>query len=96
MQIKNEQKEKNFQSKVIQYLKKKNIYYIKIISATRNGVPDIIICKNGKFIGLEIKTDTGIVAPLQKYNQELIKKSGGTSYIVRPSNWDYIKKILDK
>lgn len=52
--------EKDFQKQVIEFLKQHNIYYIKIWGGgyQRSGIPDLIICLKGKFIAIELKTDT--------------------------------------
>lgn len=96
MQTKNKKMlEKNFQAKIIKELKKRGIYYIKVIQATKNGVPDLIICYKGKFYALEVKTDTGKTTSLQDYNIDQITQSGGTALVVRPNNWEKVKKIFD-
>ena len=45
------------------------------------GVPDIIACLNGRFVGIEVKRPGGIVSPLQQYNIEEIHKSGGVAFV---------------
>lgn len=51
--------EKDFQKQVIEFLKRHNIYYIKIWGGgyQRSGIPDLIICLKGRFIAIELKTD---------------------------------------
>lgn len=52
--------EKDFQSEVIKFLKKHNIYYIKVWGGgfQKAGIPDLIICLKGKFLAVELKTET--------------------------------------
>lgn len=52
--------EKDFQNEVIKFLKKQNIYYIKVWGGgfQRAGIPDLIICLKGKFIAIELKNET--------------------------------------
>lgn len=48
------------------------------------GLPDIICCAGGLFIGLETKNpDGGDPTPVQKLRHEQIKAAGGTAVPVR-------------
>jgi len=58
------------------------------------GLPDIIVIKNGMFIGFEVKTKTGRQRETQKEAQRKIEKAGGKYFIVR--SVDEVKKILDE
>lgn len=51
--------EKDFQNEVIKFLKQYNIYYIKVWGGgfQRAGIPDLIICLNGKFVAIELKNE---------------------------------------
>ena len=42
-----------------------------------NGVPDIICCYKGRFLGLEVKLPTGALTELQKRAIEKINRAGG-------------------
>lgn len=85
--------ESKIQNKIIKYLNGIGAYSIKTISTNRSGCPDIICCLNGLFIGLEVKTDKGVVSELQKHHLEEIKKSGGISGVVR--SVEDVKRLLD-
>lgn len=77
--------EQKIQTKIIKFLKSlDNIYIIKTIATTKKGVPDIICCYNGYFLGLEVKTPATKtnVSPLQKVNIEDIIKAGGYAVTV--------------
>lgn len=50
---------------------------------SKNGLPDIIIIKDGKFIGLEVKTNKGSQQQSQKDFEEGCRKVGGEYYVVR-------------
>ena len=52
--------EKEFQKQEIEFLKQHDIYYIKVWGGgyQRSGIPDLIICLKGKFMAIELKTDT--------------------------------------
>jgi hypothetical protein len=47
------------------------------------GIPDIIGCIHGLFIGLEVKTDEGKVSEVQKLEGVAIKTAEGVWAIVR-------------
>ena len=49
----------------------------------RSGVPDIVACYKGKFIGIECKAGKGVPTALQLRELMLIDKAGGISMIVR-------------
>lgn len=55
----------------------------RYVKTGRPGVPDIVACINGKFIGLEVKTETGSQSKAQKEAEINIAKSGGKYFIVR-------------
>jgi len=48
------------------------------------GVPDVVCCINGLFVGIEFKIRRGSVniTPYQKYTKECIEKANGFSFIV--------------
>jgi hypothetical protein len=49
----------------------------------KKGVPDIIVIKAGKFIGLEVKSATGKQSDDQKLFEARLVNNGGTYYVVR-------------
>lgn len=88
-------RESAFQKKVIAFLKQNEIWYVKYWAGsqfTKEGVPDILACIDGKFHGIELKTDTGTPSKLQLYNLRKIKDSGGEGYILRPKDFDSWKE----
>lgn len=93
--------EKIFENKIKDFLKKNNIYFFKFFANgfTKSGIPDIIACVRGKFVGIEVKAENGKPSMLQLLNKEEIEKSGGISYILYPKDFEdfkiNIKKILD-
>ncbi len=50
------------------------------------GIPDIICCCNGKFIGFEVKTDKGTLTKLQESTIRKIKAAQGLAYKVTSVN----------
>lgn len=93
-----QQLETNIQSSICEYLQIKRYMFWRsntgaIFSGkdhayrampkfSRNGVPDIILIKNGKFIGLEVKRPKGIQSENQKIFEFDCKKAGGEYHIV--------------
>lgn len=58
------------------------------------GVPDIICCCNGYFVGIEVKAENGHATKLQKRNIELIKKAGGIGIILYPKHFEWFKELM--
>lgn len=79
-------KESSVQTKILKYLKSIDCYTVKVISATKAGIPDIIGCYKGRFIAIECKTPTtkNNVSELQKFNIEAIHKAQGFAIVA----WD--------
>ena len=75
--------EQTIQKKIIKHLESIGAYVIKIVVAQRSGIPDLICCYRGKFIALEVKSETGKVSALQTYNIQKIKEQDGHAYVVR-------------
>lgn len=93
--------EKNFENRIKSFLKENNIWFVKFFANgfTKSGVPDILACIKGRFVGIEVKAEKGKPSPLQIYNKEQIEKSGGIAYILYPKDFEQFKKdvkeILD-
>lgn len=90
--------EKVFENKIKKYLKEHDAYFLKYWAGaqfTKSGVPDILACVNGYFVGIEVKAQNGKPSDLQLYNIRQIRKAGGFAYVVYPSGWESLKDILD-
>jgi uncharacterized membrane protein len=48
-----------------------------------NGVPDLMCIRKGVVIFLEVKTDVGVVAPLQEYVMKVLNSNQIHSRVVR-------------
>lgn len=59
----------------------------------RAGVPDIVACHNGKFIGIECKAGKGKVTALQERELDAIDAAGGFTFVAREDN---IKTLREK
>lgn len=64
----------------------------KYFKTGKKGCPDIIVCKNGKFIGIEVKTEKGKLSPAQIKAREEIIKAGGIYLIAK--SIDDVRKII--
>ena len=80
------------QSKIIKYLQANGAYVIKTIVTNRAGVPDIIACYKGVFIGIEKKEKNEKVSKLQEVNLEKIKQSGG--YAIVAKDLEGVERLL--
>lgn len=90
--------EKVFENKIKKYLKDHGAYFLKYWAGaqfTKSGVPDILACVNGYFVGIEVKAQNGKPSELQLYNIRQIRKAGGFAYVVYPSGWERFKQIID-
>jgi len=76
-------KEQDLQKKIQKYLEEKGCYVVKVISANKNGVPDLLFCMDGKFNAIEVKAPGKLstLSKLQAYHLELIKKTGGVAIV---------------
>jgi Holliday junction resolvase len=77
--------------KVTDLLKKLNVYYF--FPATggygKSGVPDIVCCPNGLFVGIECKHTPNTTTALQQAQLKAIEMSGGKTYVVNELTFDY-------
>ena len=77
--------EKRIENSIKDWLETNNHWYIKVQGGSNNpssGVPDILTCIHGRFIGIEVKTPTGRTTKIQEYQIEQINKSGGIAVVV--------------
>ena len=59
--------EKAFENKIKKFLKEKGCYFLKYNPEYFGikGTPDLLICCNGYFLGIEVKRETGKPSKLQ-------------------------------
>lgn len=88
--------EKQFEEKVKRFLKEQGCYYIKTHGDrfAKKGTPDLIVCCNGFFLGIELKAATGKPSELQVYHVDQIKKSGGVAQILYPKDFEDFQKLV--
>lgn len=75
--------EKKIKDAVVKVLKEEGVYYFFPLTygMGRSGVPDIICCVDGYFLGIECKAEGGRVTALQLSEIDKIKKAGGEAVL---------------
>lgn len=61
---------------------------------TKNGVPDLLVCIDGCFMGLELKAPTGKASELQKAHLKQIDKAGGLAILLYPEDFGKFKELI--
>lgn len=61
----------------------------------RVGIPDIICCYRGRFIGIECKAGKGKTTILQDRELDSIKDRGGIALVINESNYDAVTDALN-
>lgn len=91
--------EKKVKKKVVDILKEYNAYYFYPVTGGygASGVPDIVACVNGRFLGIEVKADMKkrSVTTLQQKNLNEINKTGGIGVVIDANNLDALVEVLD-
>ena len=91
--------EKQFENKVKAFLKEQGCYFIKYWGGgqfTKAGVPDLLICCDGHFLGVELKASGGKPTELQLHHLDQIRKAGGIGILLYPKGFDRFKqKIIE-
>ena len=90
------QNETKIQRQVQDYLKSLGAYCFKVHGSIymRAGIPDIICCLNGLFIGIETKDGDNTPSELQKAHGRQIKKAKGIFMVAY--SVDDVKKELER
>jgi hypothetical protein len=75
-----------------------DIWSFKVIGSAsqESGVPDLLLCKNGKFIAVELKRPDGKgkASAVQKAQLARIKRAGGVGVII--DSFDDFVKLMEK
>jgi Holliday junction resolvase len=76
--------ESKVKKEVTNYLKELGAYYFFPVTSGfgRSGVPDIVACLDGKFVGIECKAGDNQPTALQVKNLKAIRSAGGLSFCV--------------
>ena len=76
--------ESKVKKRVVEILKRHGAYYFYPVTGGygRSGVPDIVACYRGRFLGIECKADKGTTTALQEKNLREITACGGIAIVV--------------
>lgn len=91
--------EKNFENRVKNYLKGSGCWFVKYWAGggfTRSGVPDLLICINGYFVGVEVKAPKGKASPLQIHCLREITGSGAVGAVIYPQDFEDFKEFISR
>jgi Holliday junction resolvase len=81
---------------VTKILKAHGAYYFYPVTGGfgRSGVPDIVACYKGRFIGIECKAGNNKPTALQQKNLNDIMKAGGFSLVINEGNVDALENVM--
>lgn len=60
----------------------------------RAGIPDIIVCHKGRFLGIECKAGFNKPTLLQEREIAAIHKAGGSALVIREDTLDFLRDWL--
>ena len=88
--------EKKVKNKVVSILKEVGAYHFYPVASGYGsaGIPDLVACIRGKFIGIECKANGGKVTALQEKNLMQIINNSGYSFIVDETGIGALKLML--
>ena len=88
--------EKNFEERIKKFLESENCWFVKFFANayTKSGIPDLLVCCNGHFLGVELKGPKGRPSELQKWNIQKIKEAGGIAMVLYPKDFDDFKQLI--
>ena len=89
--------EAKVKKKAVQILKQHGAYYFYPVTGGygRSGVPDIIACYKGRFIGIECKAGTNKPTALQQKNLTDIELADGIALVVNEENIEEVCRTLE-
>jgi Holliday junction resolvase len=90
-------KEKWVKQQVVKMLKERHVYYFFPVAGayTSIGVPDIVACIKGRFVGIECKAGNNRPTELQLRNLENIRDNGGVAIVVNENDLEILKNKLE-
>lgn len=84
--------------KVVSVLKDEDVYYF--FPAThgygRSGVPDIVCCVGGMFVGIECKAGTNKPTALQEREMGRIRAAGGVTLVCNEDTCEGVRPLVHK
>ena len=90
--------EAKVKAKVKAFLKKNNVYFFmpRGTAMGRSGIPDIVCCINGMFVGIECKAGANKPTALQLYEHQQIRNSKGIAIIINETNIAEVEEICKR
>lgn len=90
--------ERKVKNKVVALLKAHSVYYFfpATYGLGRSGVPDVVCCVRGRFLGIECKAGANKPTPLQLRELAAIQEAGGVSLVVNETNIDVLEAFLNE
>ena len=90
--------EKKVKDKVTKLLKSMGIYYFSPATHGfgRSGVPDLICCYNGLFVGIECKAGKNVPTALQEKEMQAIRDAGGCTFVVNEQTVEQLAEKLQE
>lgn len=88
--------ESKVKKKVTTLLSSLGAYYFYPVTGGfgRSGVPDIVCCFRGRFIGIECKAGSNKATALQQKNLREIEEAGGLAFLVNEDNFTALERVL--
>lgn len=87
-------RESEIESRMAQMVKKRGGLCYKFVSPNNPGVPDrIVITPDGRVIFVELKTEIGSLAKIQKWQLEKMRKRGADVRVIK--GWQAVKAFVE-
>ena len=88
--------ETRLKEKVLAMLKKefRDAWVYKTSDRWKSGIPDILVCKEGRFFAVELKVGNNKATRLQLYVLKQIKRAGGRVAVCR--SVDQVRSLLNQ
>jgi pantoate kinase len=59
-----------------------------------SGVPDFLVCIQGRFVAIEAKAGSNKPTALQMYHMTQIRAAGGRAYVINEDNIKQLKEMI--
>jgi hypothetical protein len=90
--------EKKFENKIKNYLEEIGAWFIKYWAGakfTKEGIPDLLTCINGKFVAIEVKAENGKPTLIQIVILRQIRNAGGIGVLLYPKDFNYFIDLME-
>jgi hypothetical protein len=85
--------EKRVKDKCVELIKNFNAYHFfpPANGMGRAGIPDIVVCFKGKFLGIECKAGANKTTALQERELAAIQRAGGSAMVIREDTLEFLR-----